>query len=223
MNLQPTLNILKMEKVKINNFLNLYNSFIYKKILFYLILINGFGVFFSCNNNINNQKINKENNGLKTKDSTIVVIDSCNILNLIKENKLPSLAIRIYNNEKWNDETNMALIYFDSLNLGSKTKQIFYFKVIGRSVNKADGAYSEGLGFVGTGFIMNNTQKFISFFNHTGCVDNKDLINWVKILKLELSIDITIDIKQLKLKLKSNCTNCNETEISNLNKFCEMF
>lgn len=155
-----------------------------KKIRLYVILFNCFGMFFSCNNNINTEKLNKENKGFKTKDSTIVVNDLCNITNFIKENKLPSLAIRIYKNENWNDETNIALVYFDSLNLGSITKQIFYFKVIGRSVNKADGVYSEGLGFVGTEYIMNNTQKFISFFNHTRCVDNIDMINWAKILKL---------------------------------------
>lgn len=177
----------------------------------------------SCIHTINEEKLNKDDMTIKLIDTIKRTDNSCDIDSFLKRTKVPSLALKIYNNEIWNEGSNMALIYFDSLNNGPNIKQIFYFKIIGKSVNKADGAYSEGLGFVGKEFIVNNTQKFISFFNHSDCVDNNDMINWAKILKLELSLDITIDIKQLKLNLKSNCKNCNKIEISNLNKFCEMF
>src|SRR5690606_11536743 len=117
-----------------------------------------------------------------------------------------------------------ALALLDSLTAKDKTARPFYFKVVTKSEKKSDGYYSEGLGYTGYNYVLNNTQEFTSYFDNRQCHTENDLATWADIVIMEFSIngegsyDKPIVDDYIK-KLMSNCKDCPITHKETINKF----
>ncbi|MCB9044128.1 MAG: hypothetical protein H6554_10240 [Chitinophagales bacterium] len=203
-----------------------------------VIIILTFGLL-SCNNPTDKNSVDN-----KTAKDSLVHIDSfyideneikggseykefydCDFDKFVNDAKTPKLAKDIYLDKEWNlNNDNEALALLDSLTAKDKNSRPFYFKVVTKSEKKSDGYYSEGLGYAGYNYVLNNTQEFASYFDNKQCHTDNDLATWADIVIMEFSIsgegsyDKPIVDDYIK-KLKSNCKNCSTTQNETINKF----
>jgi hypothetical protein len=202
-----------------------------------VIIILTFGLL-SCNNSADKKTVDNE-----TSKDSLVHIDTfyidqnevnsneykefhqCDFDNFLNDPKTPKLAKDIYLDKEWNlrnDTEILALL--DSLTAKDKTSRPFYFKVITKSEKKSDGYYSEGLGYAGYNYVLNNTQEFASYFDNKQCHTDNDLATWADIVIMEFNIsgegsyDKPIVDDYIK-KLKSNFKDCSTAQNETINKF----
>lgn len=205
------------------------------KFIFLTILTFG---LLSCNNSTNKKTVDNE-----TAKDSLVHIDTfyidqnevnsneykeflqCEFDKFPNNPKTPKLAKDIYLDKEWNLRNDTeALALLDSLTAKDKTSRPFYFKVVTKSEKKSDGYYSEGLGYAGYNYVLNNTQEFASYFDNKQCHTDNDLATWADIVIMEFSIsgegsyDKPIVDDYIK-KLKSNCKDCSTTQKETINKF----
>lgn len=192
----------------------------------------------SCNNSAYKKTVDNET----TKDSLVNIdtfyIDEnevnsneykefyqCDFDKFLIDPKTPKLAKDIYLDKEWdlrNDTEALSLL--DSLTAKDKTSRPFYFKVVTKSEKKSDGYYSEGLGYAGYNYVLNNTPEFVSYFDNKHCYTDNDLATWADIVIMEFSIsgegsyDQPIVDDYIK-KLKSNCKDCSTVQKETINKF----
>jgi len=202
-----------------------------------VIILLTFGLL-SCNNSADKKTVDSET----AKDSLVHIdtfyidqnevnsneykeFNQCDFDKFLNDPRTPKLAKDIYLNKEWdlrNDTEALALL--DSLTAKDKTSRPFYFKVVTKSEKKSDGYYSEGLGYAGYNYVVNNTQEFASYFDNKQCHTDNDLATWADIVIMEFSIsgegsyDKPIVDDYLK-KLKSNCKDCSTTQKGTINKF----
>jgi hypothetical protein len=202
-----------------------------------VIIILTFGLL-SCNNPTDKKTVDNET----AKDSLVHIdtfyidqnevnsneykeFNKCDFDKFLNDPKTPKLAKDIYLDKEWNlrnDTESLALL--DSLTAKDKTSRPFYFKVVTKSEKKSDGYYSEGLGYAGYNYVVNNTQEFASYFDNKQCHTDNDLATWANIVIMEFSIsgegsyDKPIVDDYIK-KLKSNCKDCSTTQRETINKF----
>lgn len=202
-----------------------------------VIIILIFGLL-SCNNSADKKTVDNE-----TSKDSLVHIDTfyidqnevnsneykefhqCDFAKFLNDPKTPKLAKDIYLDKEWNlSNDNEALALLDSLTAKDKNSRPFYFKVVTKTEKKSDGYFSEGLGYAGYNYILNNTQEFASYFDNNQCHTANDLATWADIVIMEFSIsgkgsyDKPIVDDYIK-KLKSNCMNCSTTQKETINKF----
>ena len=203
-----------------------------------VITILTFGLL-SCNNPTDKNSVDN-----KTAKDSLVHIDSfyineneikggseykefydCDFDKFVNDAKTPKLAKDIYLDKEWNlNNDNEALALLDSLTAKDKNSRPFYFKVVTKTEKKSDGYFSEGLGYAGYNYVLNNTQEFASYFDNELCHTDSDLETWADIVIMEFSIsgegsyDKPIVDDYIK-KLKSNCKNCSTTQKETINKF----
>jgi len=68
-------------------------------------------------------------------------------------------------------------------------KDLFYFVVFTKSMNGADGFYSEALGVSALKFLKEYPQRFAAYFNcSTEKLDDNDIYNWAFFIKSEIAI-----------------------------------
>ncbi|KAF0128050.1 MAG: hypothetical protein FD155_3439 [Bacteroidetes bacterium] len=202
-----------------------------------VIIILTFG-FLSCNNSADKKTVDN-----KTAKDSLVNIDTfyvdqnevnsneykefhqCEFDKILSDPKTPKLAKDIYLDKEWdlrNDTEALALL--DSLTAKDKTSRPFYFKVVIKSEKKSDGYYSEGLGYAGYNYVLNNTKEFASYFDNKQCHTDNDLATWADIVIMEFGIsgegsyDKPIVDNYIK-KLKSNCKDCSTAQKETINKF----
>jgi hypothetical protein len=151
--------------------------------------------------------------------------DNCDFDKFLKDPKTSKLALDIYLDKDWDlSDDNETSALLDSLTAKVKSSRPFYFKVITKSKKKSDGYYSEGLGYTGYNYVLNNTQEFAAYFDNLQCHTYNDLMTWVDIVLLEFSIiggnssDNSI-IDDYLNKLKSNCKNSSATQKETINTF----
>lgn len=65
-----------------------------------------------------------------------------------------------------NPDDNVMLTIADSLFSTIQDRQLFYFLVFTKSMNKSDGFYSEAIGLSATKFITEQTENFADYFNN---------------------------------------------------------
>lgn len=202
-----------------------------------VIIILTFGLL-SCNNSADKKTVDNE-----TAKDSLVHIDTfyidqnevnsneykefhqCDFDKFLNDPKTPKLAKDIYLDKEWNLRNDTeALALLDSLTAKDKTSRPFYFKVVTKSEKKSDGYYSEGLGYAGYNYVLNNTQEFASYFDNKQCHTDNDLATWADIVIMEFSIsgegsyDKPIVDDYIK-KLKSNCKDCSTAQKETINKF----
>lgn len=202
-----------------------------------VIILITFGLL-SCNNSADKKTVDSET----AKDSLVHIdtfhidqneinsneykeFNQCDFDKFLNDPKTPKLAKDIYLDKEWdlrNDTEALALL--DRLTAKDKTSRPFYFKVVTKSEKKSDGYYSEGLGYAGYNYVVNNTQEFASYFDNKQCHTDNDLATWADIVIMEFSIsgegsyDKPIVDDYIK-KLKSNCKDCSTTQKETINKF----
>jgi len=80
----------------------------------------------------------------------------------------------------------------DSLNVKDKKQRIYYFLQITKTIPKAEGAYSEALGYHALSYINKNINEFINL-KIENKITNSEFNNWITLLgnELELQKDIS--------------------------------
>lgn len=149
-------------------------------------------------------------------------IAGCKAGKFLRDPETPRLAKNLYQNKIQYAEE--ALSYFDKLNSKDPTEREFYFRVLTNSYTIADGAYAEGLGYLGKEYIENNTPAFLSFFDNTACFTDSDLSTWAGIVILEFSLveEDEYDkpfVDEYSSGLIRNCKPCTPAQKTNLEKF----
>lgn len=141
---------------------------------------------------------------------------------------IPKFAKDVYLDHEW-DLSNDSIVFevLDKLNTEDVSTRPFYFKVVTKTYEKADGYYAEGLGGAGKDFVESNTPEFVAYFDNQECFTPKDLKTWVGIVMLEFSLEADNEIKNTFVdeyiqKLKSNCRNCSAAQKETLAKFSKM-
>ena len=86
----------------------------------------------------------------------------------------------------WNDDKLLSIT--DSLFTSDPDKDLFYFIVFTKSMNGADGYYSEALGFAAYRFITQKTECFADYFNIAPKLSDLDMDNWVIYICGEIEI-----------------------------------
>lgn len=84
-------------------------------------------------------------------------------------------------------DENLSLI--DSINSKGQARA-FYFLVITKTMEYADGSYAEPLGLAAKAFVEKNTTEFLSYFkDNSDILTNKDYENWARLVYGEIQID----------------------------------
>lgn len=77
----------------------------------------------------------------------------------------------------------------DSLLSKNQKHDFFYFLVFTKSMNGADGFYSEALGLNAYEFVSNHTERFADYFNVGPELTEADLQNWASCVYGEIQIE----------------------------------
>ena len=116
---------------------------------------------------------------------------------------------KIFKQEKliWVEDEKMLTI-IDSLSTKNKTRELFYFIVFTKTMNGADGFYSEPLGEKALWYIINREQHFADYFAKIPKLTRKDLNNWSSNILGEIKITRENEeqkaLTELEEKLVSN-------------------
>ncbi|WP_187264809.1 hypothetical protein, partial [Pontibacter beigongshangensis] len=96
----------------------------------------------------------------------------------------------------------------DSLFSKDPSKDFFYFIVFTKSLNGADGFYSEAAGVKGTEFLTTKTESFADYFNIGPKLDDTDMRNWASSIVGEIQIERegeeAMAINELESQLRKN-------------------
>lgn len=122
-------------------------------------------------------------------------------------------------------DDNMMLSITDSLFTVNPNRQLFYFLVFTKSMNKSDGFYSEAVGLRAFQFINEHTSRFADYFNIAPYLNDSDFNNWVNYICGEIMIAYEDKeeeaIKQLSIRLKENIKGDRKEYLIIVNKFIE--
>jgi len=150
----------------------------------------------------------------------------CNFDQYFNRSTTSKLAKDIYSDRDRNlDEDPKGLLaLLDSLTATDQPSRPFYFKVVTKTYAKADGYYSEGLGYDGWRYTSNNTREFLGYFDHKECFTDSDLQTWSDIVMLELGMgagDVsgTRILRDYEEKLNANCKECSANQRITLSRF----
>lgn len=96
---------------------------------------------------------------------------------------------------------NVMLSITDSLFTTHQNRQLFYFMVFTKSMNKSDGFYSEALGLSAMDFVMKHTDRFADYFNIVPLLNKNDFNNWIDYVWGEIMISAENHEKETVEKL----------------------
>lgn len=85
-------------------------------------------------------------------------------------------------------DNNKMLSVTDSIFTEHHDRQLFYFMVFTKSMNKSDGFYSEALGLSAMKFVKEHTYRFADYFNIVPLLDDNDFNNWIDYVWGEIMI-----------------------------------
>lgn len=170
------------------------------KIIKNIVIILLFGLF-SCNNQQSDQHSIKFNSSdsLQTEIDGLYInkIDSAitsSIFQVELSLALKNQAIDNYYKEIYKKEQcisaadTIMLSITDSLFTADKETDLFYFIVFTKSMNGADGFYSEALGLSAFDFFYRKTAWFTEYFNIAEKLTEKDMDNWAYYIYSEIKI-----------------------------------
>lgn len=150
---------------------------------------------------------------------------TCDFDHFLQDPHTPELARNIYLDQEWNlykDDEALALL--DSLTANDKAARPFYFKVVTKSYQKADGYYSEGQGMAAYAFITGHTQEFAAYFDDTACHTSRDLEDWADMVILELMISREGEygqpvVEEFMKKTEPACQSCTSNQKETMLRF----
>ncbi len=99
------------------------------------------------------------------------------------------------------DDDHVALTITDSLFAKTQGQDHFYFVVFTRSLNGADGFYSEAAGKAAYTFVIKETERFAEFFTDSKELSSTDLRNWASMINGEIQIVSEGRAKEARKKL----------------------
>jgi hypothetical protein len=137
----------------------------------FLILVS-ITVFISCD-----KKAKSDSQSISTADSIQGKTSTINYFNEIYQKE-----------ELIKSDDNQMLSIMDSLFTKDADKGLFYFVVFTKSLNGADGFYSEGAGQSAFNYITNNPRQFAQYFKTSEKLNPKDLDNWADSIVGEIII-----------------------------------
>ncbi len=143
-----------------------------------------------------------------------------------EDSKTPRLAKDIYLGKDWElTENNSAklLSIVERLPDMDPMEKGFYFIVIAKSFDRAEGAYSESLGYSGKSYIDNNMAEFLNYFCGEGKMPDVFLQKWAGIVsnemeKVKVDQDPKIATKISKI-YDAKCKDCRSEQKAVLKKF----
>ncbi|WP_114779499.1 hypothetical protein [Botryobacter ruber] len=99
--------------------------------------------------------------------------------------------IEIFNKGKAvsHPDDNKMLSITDSLFSKDQNKDFFYFVVFSKSMDGADGYYSEAAGEKATEFVLQKTERFADYFNIGPTLTDNDMRNWARSIVGEIQIE----------------------------------
>ena len=122
-------------------------------------------------------------------DNTLNKSYRISIDNFLKDKNISQLAKDLYVGKIKPTDNNAHLSLIDSIN-SKGTARSFYFLVITKTMQYADGAYTEPLGIAAKAFVENNTTEFLSYFKvNSDILTNEDLETWAHSVYGEIQID----------------------------------
>jgi len=105
-------------------------------------------------------------------------------------------------------DDNKMLSITDSLFSTHRDRQLFYFMVFTKSMNKSDGFYSEALGLNAMKFVNEHTDRFADYFNIVPLLNDDDFRNWIDYVWGEIMITAENhekeEVEKLAIRLYDN-------------------
>ncbi|MBR9918592.1 hypothetical protein GYB29_13170 [bacterium] len=131
-----------------------------------------------------------------------------------------------YKNQIISGDDSVMLSITDSLFSSESQYHAFYFMVFTRSMNGADGFYSEALGFAAMEFLETHTLEFVNYFNSLALLDSSDLRNWANCVYGEIQLSSEENeleaISNLKKTLSMNISENLEAQRGLITQLIEM-
>lgn len=146
--------------------------------------------------------------------------------NALKNESIGKYYKEIYQKEKLIlADDNIILSITDSLFTTDSETDLFYFIVFTKSMNGADGFYSEAIGLSAFNFVTEKTEWFADYFNITPKLTDKDMDNWANYIYSEIQIvrenEELKAIRELESKLLSNIKEARKEYKSVIEKLIE--
>jgi hypothetical protein len=134
----------------------------------------------------------------------------------------------IYQDKPWklsSQNADLLSALLDSLPRMPEPDRAFYFVVIAKTLDKADGAYAEALGYAGKEYIDNNLPEFLNYFIGEGKLPSIYLQKWSGIVSNEVELlkvnqDAKILTKLPKL-YDAKCKDCRSQQKAVLKEFLD--
>lgn len=143
----------------------------------------------------------------------------------LTNDNIPQFCKDLYNNARQPTDDSKTLALLDSLLTTDSETRPFYFLTITRTIEKADGSYSESLGLRGKQFLESRTNEFLKYFIDEPLLTDKDFENWAKVVAGEIQISAEgqekEELERLKNQLISNCNTCSVGQIEKINSFVD--
>jgi len=148
---------------------------------------------------------------------------------VLDDSKTPRLAKDIYLGKAWDlteDNSAKLLRIVERLPDMDPMEKGFYFIVIAKSFDKAEGAYAESLGYAGKDYVDNNIVEFLNYFCGEGKLPDVYLQKWACIVAGETELikenqDPKISTKISKI-YDAKCKECRSEQKAVLKKFEEL-
>lgn len=112
----------------------------------------------------------------------------------------------------------------DSVEKARDLPRKFYMVVLTRTLDKADGAYSEMLSDFAHNYITAHSVQFFSLFVHNSVLKEKDLQRWSDMVMMELTLD---DVGSIQKKIAAyekiiidHCRGANSEVVDKCDEFC---
>jgi hypothetical protein len=143
----------------------------------------------------------------------------------LTHDNIPQFCKDLFSNIRQPTDDTETLALLDSLLTTNSETEPFYFLTITRTIEKADGAYSESLGLIGKQYLEKRTKEFVKYFIDEPLLTDKDFENWAKIVAGEIQISAEgqekEELERLQNGLISNCNTCTAGQIKMVENFVD--
>jgi hypothetical protein len=143
----------------------------------------------------------------------------------LTHDNIPQACKDLFSNVGQPTDDTKTLALLDSLLTTNSETGPFYFLTITRTIEKADGSYSESLGLIGKQYLEKRTKEFVKYFIDESLLTDKDFENWAKIVAGEIQISAEghekEELKRLENQLILNCNTCSAGQIEKIEGFVD--
>ncbi len=141
----------------------------------------------------------------------------------LNHEQIPQIAKDLYNTNARPVDDKKTLALMDSIFTRNIETEPFYFLVLTKTMDKADGAYSEPLGTMAKKYVETQPQKFLAYFLNEPLLTSNNFNRWARSVAGEIMITAEKHEKEeaenVKKLMSNNCQNCTHKEKQKLNEF----